>query len=67
MEPQPPNLLNRFYLFFNKLIIALNTFASLQRYVIIKKRTKTSKKGVFRKTILMCDRGKEYMNKSGGK
>ncbi len=67
MELQPSNLLNRFYPSLDELIIALNAFASLQGYAIVKRRTKTSKKGVLRKAVLMCDRGKEHIDKSRGK
>ena len=59
--------MNGFCLFLDKLIIALNAFASLQRYKIIKKCTKTSKKGVFWKAVLIHDRGKKYIDKSRNK
>lgn len=67
MELQPLNLLNGFYPSLDELIIALNTFASLQGYAVVKRRTKTSKKGVLQKALLMCDRGKEHIDKSRGK
>ena len=33
----------------------------------MKRRTKVSKKGVLRKAVLMCDRGKEHIDENGGK
>ncbi len=64
MELQPPNRLNRFYLSLNKLIIALNAFVLLQRYAIVKRCTKTRKKVLLQKAVLICDKGKEHINKS---
>lgn len=67
MELQPPDLLDRFYPSLDELVTALNAFASLQGYAIVKRRTNTSKKGVLRKAVLMCDRGKEHIDKNGSK
>ena len=64
MELQPPNLSNRFYPSLDELVIAL---ASLQGYAIVKRRPKTSKKGILQKAILMCDREKEYIDNQRGK
>ena len=46
MKLLPPNLFNRFYLSFDKLVIAFNAFISFQKYAIVKKYTKTSRKKV---------------------
>lgn len=43
------------------MIEAINTFASLQGYAIVKRRTKVSKKGVLRKVILIYDRSKKHI------
>ena len=67
MELQPSNLLDRFYLSLDELVIAFNAFASFQEYAIVKRRTKTSKKGVLRKAVLMCDKGKEHIDNNGCK
>lgn len=40
---------------------AINFFASSQGYAVVKRRTKTSKKGVLRKAVLMCDCSKEHV------
>ena len=54
MDLQPPDLSDK-YASIDNLIQAINTFASLQGYVVVKRRTKVSKKGVLRKAVLMCD------------
>ncbi len=38
----------------------INSFASLQGYAIVKRHTKTSKKGIVCKAILICDHNKVY-------
>ncbi len=63
MDLQPPDLPDT-YPSFDSLIEAINTFASLQGYALVKKRTKVSKKGVLRKAILMCDRSKEHITEN---
>lgn len=39
-----PDLLNKFYLLFDELVIVFNVFTFLQKYIIVKKYDKTSKK-----------------------
>ncbi len=63
MDLQPPDLPDT-YLSLDSLIEASNTFASLQGYAVVKRRTKVSKKGVLRKAILMCDRSKEHITEN---
>ena len=63
IDLQPPNLLNN-YTFLDSLLQVINTFAFLPGYVIVKRRTKVSKKGILRKTILIYNWNKEYYTKS---
>lgn len=66
MDFQPPDLPD-IYTTLNIIIETINIFASLQSYVIIKKRTKVSKKRDLRNTILICDQSKEYYSKNWSK
>lgn len=59
MDLQLQNLLNK-YTSFDNLIQAINTFASSQSYIIVKRGTIVSNKRVLRKIILMYDWSKEY-------
>lgn len=59
MDLQSSDFPNK-YSFFNNLIQAINTFASLQGYGIVKKRTKVSKKRVLKKAILIYNQSKKY-------
>ncbi len=59
--------MNRFYFSLDKLIKALNIFASLQGYAIVKRCTKVSKKKAFCKAVLMFDRSKEHIDENEGK
>ncbi len=49
------------------MVKALNTFASLQAYAILKIYIKVSKSGVLRKAVLIYDGGKKYIDKNRGK
>ena len=66
MNLQPSDLLNN-YSFLDNLIQAVNTFASLQDYVVVKKKTKVNKKKVLKKVVLMYDWSKKYFTKSYNK
>ena len=57
MELLPPQLEDG-YPSLDDIMQATNSFASLQGYAIVKRRTKTSKKGIVHKAVLMCDRSK---------
>ena len=59
--------MNKFYLSLDELVKALNIFASLQKYAIVKKYTKVSMKKLLHKTFLIYDRGKEYIDENRGK
>ena len=56
------NLWNKFYLSFDKFIITFNAFTSFQKYIIVKKHIKTSKKSVMQKVILMYNREKKLID-----
>lgn len=58
MELQPPILPQASYAILEELILAVNVFAAIQGYAIIKRRTKKSKKGVLQKAVLICNRSK---------
>ena len=66
MNLQPSDLLNN-YSFLDNLIQAINTFASSQDYVVVKKKTKVNKKKVLKKVVLMYDWSKKYFTKSYNK
>ncbi len=67
MELQPADLLNKFYPSLDELVKVFNTFASLQGYIIVKKHTKVSKKGIFRKAVLIFDKSKKHIDENRGK
>lgn len=66
MDMQPPPT-DEAYLTLDYLVNAVNEFASAQGYAVVKRRTKTSKKGVLRKAVLICDRGRKFEAKGYGK
>lgn len=45
---------------FDDVYFAANSFAASQGYALVKKRTKKSKKGIFRKRVVICDKGNSY-------
>ena len=59
--------MNKFYPSLDELVIALNAFASLQEYAMVKKSIKTSKKKVLQKAILIYNRDKKHINTTRGK
>ncbi len=55
-----PSQLEDGYPSLDDIMQAINSFAFLQGYAIVKRRTKTSKKEIVRKVVLMCDHSKVY-------
>lgn len=53
-----PSQLEDEYPSLDDIMQAINSFSSLQGYSVVKRCTETNKKGVVRKTFLMCDRNK---------
>jgi hypothetical protein len=49
-----------FYFTLDDLVTAINEFFDFQEYVVIKKRIKSSKKEVLRKTVLRCDKDEKH-------
>jgi hypothetical protein len=49
-----------FYFILDDLVAAINEFADSQEYVVIKKRTKISKKKVSQKATLRCDKNEKH-------
>ena len=66
MKLLPPELPDPFP-HFDDAYIAANSYAASQGYALVKKRTKQSKKGVFRKAVLRCDKGASYNPAGTGK
>ena len=64
LEPPPTD---KAYHDLDSLIKAVNDFSSSQGYAVVKRRTKVSKKGVLRKAVLVCDRGRKYEASGHGK
>lgn len=62
MDLLPPNLSDK-YFSLDSLFKAINIFAFSQGCVVIKRRTKVSKKGISRKTVLTFEQSKEYIQK----
>lgn len=60
MELLLPQLEDRYFSLDN-IMQAINFFASLQGYTIMKKHTKTSKKGIVYKVVLMYNYNKVYI------
>ena len=56
MELQPLLLSQASYATLEELISAVNVFAAIQGYKVVKKQTKKRKKDVLQKEVLMCDR-----------
>jgi hypothetical protein len=52
--------LSNAYSTLNVLIIVLNEFADSQKYALVKKRTKISKKEVIRKKVFKCNRDENF-------
>jgi hypothetical protein len=50
--------LSNAYAILDELIIVINEHADAQKYVVVKKRIKISKKEVLRKAMFMCDKEK---------
>lgn len=59
MELLPPQLEDG-YPSLDDIMQTINSFASSQGYAVVKRRTKTNKRGVVRKAVLMCDRSKVH-------
>ncbi len=62
MELQSFIIFQASYTTLKKLISAINIFATLQGYAIVKRRTKKSKKRVLRKAVLICNRNKIHID-----
>lgn len=62
IELEYSNLCNRFYPSFNKLVLVFNILISYQKYIIIDKRTKTCKKSILEKVLLIFNNNKKYIN-----
>lgn len=54
--------ISELHFFLKKLMTAINQFVDDQKYAMIKKRIKISKKKVLRKAMLKCDREKKWKN-----
>ncbi len=44
----------------NELVAAVNEFVDDQKYAVVKKRIKNSKKDVLRKVVLRCDKDENF-------
>ena len=63
MKFLPPIFPQTFYATLEELISAINIFIVIQRYVVIKKQTRKSKKDILQKAILIYNKNKIYINK----
>lgn len=62
MELILPIFFQIFYTTLKQLILAINVFIVIQRYIIVKKQTKESKKDVLQKTIIIYNRSKVHVD-----
>lgn len=58
-----PIIFQAFYAMLKQLILAENIFIAIQRYIVVKKLTKKSKKAILQKAVLIYNKNKIYVSK----